>query len=393
MLQDHGRDFWRVIADELGGRPITPRARAALERERAFTQLRDRWTEATCAERDKIVVLLVPWIRSVSEVEADLPEAPERDAVARANDVVTPAWWRTRVESLFGSLSDLQTEATTILGISRSLEKAEVEDVLVAQRNRERREGDSLRLYFPLRDAQRTFAHGGGNMWVYRGHYREDSGWFWAQRLRELHEHMDWFVDTIARREMTKAKEEESARWMEAWQAGDPLDHPPANPSQPLSRIVEIQDRVAKRTGCTEKEATEYLLCGIIPELPMVRAQMPSDQFLVRAPDGSLPDRPIHFRVMSPSVPPSVLSGTYSRLLGPRGASGRSPEVRSANPLIAADFVRAYRQRMATQGRSASWPEMWESFRKEHPDAYGSLASFRQTVYRQLGPSRASGQS
>lgn len=392
-MHNRARDFWHVMADELGGRPITPRARAVFERERSFAELRDRWTEATPAEQEKIAVLLVPWIRSVTEIEADLPEAPERDAVARANDVVTPAWWRTRVESLFRSLSDLQTEAMTILGITRSLEKVEVEDVLVAQLNRERRGGDSLRLYFPLRDGQSTFSHGSGNMWVYRGYYRDDSGWFWAKRLRELREHTDWFVDTIGRREMTKAKEEESARWMEAWKAGDPLDHPPANPSQPLSRIVEIQDRIAKRTGCTEQEATEYLLCGIIPELPMVRVQMPSDEFLVRAPDGSLPDRPIHFRVMSPSVPPSVLSGTYSRWLGPRGDGGRSPEVRSANPLIAADFVRAYRKRMATEGRSASWPEMWESFHKEHPDAYGSLKSFRQTVYRQLGPSRKSGQS
>ena len=56
--------------------------------------------------------------------------------------------------------------------------------------------------------------------------------------------------------------------------------------------------------------------------------------------------------------------------------------------MMAADFVRDYRQRAAADGRSPTWTEMWDAFRKLHPDAYSSLESFRQTVYRQLGPSR-----
>lgn len=394
VLQDRGDDFWHAVTAELGGEPISPQVRGTLERERLFQLAREAWAKGDAQGRRSVLDLLTPWVRSASSIaglrfQETTPMEPEA-----TQEADTPAWWRPYVESRFMALRHLRDEAATILGLKGDLSPVRIESVLATQRVRERQEGDSLSLHYPAvwEQGGRLF-WGSSDMVVYRGYYADDSTWHFRQRDRETLERAESFLKALSESGTANRALTDEMRCLSGEMSGH-SENSAVDPAQPLSRLVGLQSDVCTRTGCAKNEATGYLLTGAIPRLPMVRAYVKQRVDMEESVARQSPDGVVHVRVMSMSVPTGAISHAYSRLVGlgtstipsqPRRA------VRSPSPILAADLVRDCRQRAAAEGHSASWSEMWEAFRALHPDAYGSLESFRQTVYRQLGPSRKSG--
>lgn len=395
-MQGRGDDIWKAIEEAIGDDSVPAAVRGTVSRERFFQGVREQWSRVGRGDRERLLDLIVPFVRSnCATFEAAAQESARETGTSGASSP-DPPWWRPFIADRFASLEPLQREAATILGLNRQLAVQEVEDVLGEQWRREHRAGDSLRLFYPvpgrhvpelsglLRDSKVWTR----DMLVYRGYYREDSGWDRERRRAARSAALDAVLSSDAPdHEKIAAMSEHIQVAREESLSG--LTRPAVDASQPLSRIVALQNEVTMRAGCAEREATAYLLCGIIPDLRMARAWMPWTPG--SSPKNAPRDRPIHMTIMSSSVPSAAVTAVYGEITGEASHGARRPAIRSAHPLLAANFVRDYKQKASP--RTPGWPEMWEAFQTAHPGAYGSLESFRQTVYRQLGPSRESGQS
>lgn len=371
-MYDRGDDFWDALADVLGEVAIPGEIRALLAREKGFSSAMDVWRAGDASERSKTMLLL----RTIARPALGAAGMRSGDAW-QSQDAVPPAWWNAYSQSVFALFRDEQRQALNLLGVGRPVAVADLDRVIGAKRVTERVAGDRLTLQYPVASPL-----GAVGLPVYGG--EDDAGIPTDEFEAEAR------IDAVLSPYVDAMTEEDRGWYMRGLIGWLRRSRGMVDSRQSLARIASLQDAVAKETGCRPWEATAFLLCDIVPDLPFVRIERLQDWFLEHRPAG---DNPIRITVGSPKVPASAVAAAYSKYLADdTSRPERLRRSRSAAPLIAADFVRDYRQRVAAEGRSASWTEMWEAFRTLHPDAYGSLKSFRQTVYRQLGPSRKSGQ-
>lgn len=371
MLYDRGDDFWDALADDLGEVAIPDEIRALLEREKGFSSAMGVWRTGDASERSRTMALL----RTIARPAVGAAGMRSGD-VWQSQDAVPPAWWNAYSRSVFALFRDEQRLALSLLGVGHPVAVADLDRVIKAKRVTERVAGDRLTLRYPVATPLEAVG-----IPVYGGEKEEGI----STEQFEMEANLDAKVSPILEA-MTKEKRGWSVRQLISRLRLGIVDS-----RQSLARIASLQDDIAEETGCRPWEATAFLLCDVVPDLPFVRIERLQDWALEHRPAG---DGPIRITVGSPKVPASAIAAAYSKYLADDTSQPeRSRRSRSAAPLIAADFVRDCRRRVAAEGRTASWTEIWEAFRTLHPDAYGSLKSFRQTVYRQLGPSRKSGQS
>lgn len=371
-MHTRGDDVWQVLADELGGMPIPREIRAVLEREKSFRRAMDVWRAGDASAREKAMVLL----RTVARPTLEAVRSSDAGQW-RLRDTAPPAWWSAYSRAVFLLFREEQRLSLSLLGLGQPITVAEVEPAIQSRQATERMVGNELTLQYPV--ASKFVAAG---MPVYDG----------AEETKNTEEviAVEREFDAIFTPLMETLTPSERGEFIDRFvktvraRAGD------VDSRQNLARIADLQDKVARETGCEKWEATQFLLCDIACDLPFVRVEVLEDWALLRRPAG---DGPVRIVIGSPKVPVSAVAAAYSALLEDYAPDAtRSRTNRSASPLLAAGFVREYRQQIAASGRSPSWLEMWNAFRAKYPDAYGSLESFRQTVYRQLGPSRESGQ-
>lgn len=373
LLHSRGDDFWDALSVELDEVALPVEIRDLLGRETIFNQAMEAWRAGGASEKAKAMVFL----RGIARPLLELAHG-SRTADWLTENATPPAWWRAYSRSVFSLFREEQLLALSLVGVKQPVAVPELERLIQARRTTERLAGDLLHLHYPV--ASRL---GHTAVPVYGGQEETVD----PAKVYQVEAELDACLSPI----LENMQPEDRSRSMRSLieQLSELLGV--VDTRQNLARIATLQDDIARETGCTEWEVTAFLLCDTTPDLPFVRVETLSESHLAHRPIG---DGPVRLIIGSPRVPVAAVASAFSDLLARLGTStsdGRRS--RSASPILAADFVRDYRQRAAKGGRSPSWSEMWDAFHALNPDAYTSLQSFRQTVYRHLGPSRKSGQS
>ena len=345
-------EFWEEVegAGEFDY-PIAPELRALLCRDAAFAQAIATFTRgASEDERDAALLEAVRLARLAHEAS----KADEGEESFTDSDAQPPAWWEAHSRRVFEDFRAVQGAVLAMLGRSKPLSPAKVGRYLQQRRAREAEIGDrGLFVHYPTGRERPAYSF----LEVWRGYsLAEYQAEFWVPHF-DPDEH-----------------ETRRLEWLEARQ-------------HLLAKVVMVQVDIAMRTGCQEWEATQYLLCGVVPMLPWVRFKTPG-----RSRGGEV----VEIVVGSPRVPPGAIAAAYAAYRKRQGIGlGHPVPSRSEWPVRVETFVMEYRATL--EGRRFLWAECFHAFKGRYPEqTYTSVASFKATYYsmgrqRDAGPKATSG--
>jgi hypothetical protein len=286
--------------------------------------------------------------------------APQRKAAAfEMQPVEVPEHWRHQCMRLFNAYAEEAAVARLILGVESPLPVDGLGDYLAAVASRERQEGDLERLGYldPLGNAKQ--------IGLRRGYSGEE--------LRAA----------VNRGELKPYPAPRPLRTSEReWQA-----HPQAQPGRNLTidwiaprqnhlcRIADLSRRIAKQTGCHPAEATMFLLCDVVPELPWLEARV------FDFDSGRRHAFTIH--IGSPLVPAEDVRRFYLQVREqssqPSGG-GQTKRGRSRWTYELLSFVEEHRK------ASYSWQtilEEWNNLFPDHP--YKNVPGIQRSYYQARG--------
>jgi hypothetical protein len=328
-------DFWEEVegAAEFDD-PITPEDRAMLVRDAVFSATLATFTrDASEDERNEALDEAVRLARLVRS-----PRSGEKTAWTSV-DAEPPAWWEAHSRRVFEDFRALQTAALAMLGRSEPLSVANVGSYLRRRQAREAQLGDrGLFVHYPTGRERPAWSF----LEVWLGYLMADyQAEFWVTHFNH--------AEYEARR----------LEWLEARQ-------------QPLAKLVMMQDDIAQLTGCEQWQATQYLLCDVVPMLPWVRFKTPG-----RGRGGEV----VEIVVGSPRVPPNAVAAAYAAFRHRDGMTlGQAMPSRSEWPTRIEAFVMEYRAKLG--GRRFLWHDCFTAFAKRCPEQpYKNTASFKSKYY------------
>ncbi len=350
--------FWQLLEAKVG-EPIPAQVRDAMREQRDVRT----WQEAVHrGGPDDADIDLYARIARVGLSAT----SPARRVTWKAADADDPPWWPAKVQEMFAGLETLEAEARTILDLPDLVPVQDVRGLLEARADLERREGDRLRLYYPTGFPELPF----GFMTVRRGYSRDEyiDTWNGENPAAEA-------VGAFVKGEVAAAGT--LLRQVKPWNP----------PEQPLARIVGLQDRVPRLTGCDPWQAVAFLLCGEVPSLPAVRIEASGlgSARWVRVMVGDV-------RIGGEKVA-AVYATHRSRVLkaGEAAARGRQPSEWPHRVRVFVDeCVRA--GRYVRPGGRPDWTAMYAAFQKEWADKgspFTNRRSFSERYNAQLRAERA----
>ena len=285
----------------------------------------------------KIARRLAEWRQFLSASRQGKPPTVADEGAAEPP--AEPTWWRLAEHELVAALEPQRRETAALFGLidengdPEFLDASELPSLLEEIARSERSEGDWALLEVPLgwredavttMDGEPAYGLASESRPVWRGFHREP-------RLGA-----DGSPD-----EPTAA---ERAR------------------GQRLFRLAETAQTISAQTGCEQAEAVAFLLCG--------------DPILVPYVDVQLSPRYAGYVIVvrDRRVPAADVAAHYRYWRERFGPLERQPR---EGPFLVTRFVEEAR----AVDPSLTWQELYERFNREHPDRYGSMASFRQTFY------------
>jgi hypothetical protein len=280
--------------------------------------------------------------------------------------IEVPEHWRRYCARLFAEHRSEALAARAALGLSGPLPVTELEAYLADVAERERHEGDILRLYF-LRPSGEI-----GVRPIWRGYVKDE--------LRELRRQGVLRGGTPPPTPPGMSEDEWLAR-PEADLGRNTVFYWIATRENRLCRVHVAGEKLAKQTGCSLPQATVFLLCDATPQLPWLSYQV------YRYDKGRRHAFNIH--VGSPLVPAEDVRRFYLavRDAATKPRDGRSQTRRGRNPwtyqLLA--FVGECMQ------EQQSWREIfggWNEAYPEHP--YKSVPAMQRSFYQAGGKKRPS---
>lgn len=273
--------------------------------------------------------------------------------------VEVPAHWRHQCERLFGAHAEDVAVARLILGIAEPLPVEALGDYLAAVASREHEEGDPEHIDYldPLGNPKRLALR--------RGYAVQE---MWA---------------AVKRGEVIRAPALRPPGVSEAEHRAHPQVVPGRNlyddwvtpRSNRLCRIADMASKIAKQTGCHEAEATMFLLCDVVPQLPWLEA------VVFRFDSGRRHAFDIH--VGSPLVPADEVRRFYVQvreqashpLTGGQTKRGRNPWTYEM-----LSFVEERRAKWWT------WKDIFEEWNEQFPDhPYRNLPAMQRSFYQARG--------
>ena len=289
-------------------------------------------------------------------------EGSVRHRKAASNEmspVEVPEHWRHQCERLFATYQEDAAVALLILGLEKPLAPEKLGDYLTKVAAHERKEGDLEYVAYldDLGNARSVKLH--------RGYHQ--------QELREA----------VKRGEVKRFPAARPAGMTEVeWRA-----NPQAKPGRDLfidwvaprqnrlCRIADLARKIAKQSGCDEAEATMFLLCDLVPQLPWLEA------VVVKYDSGRRHAFSIH--VGSPLVPAEDVRRFYLQVreqasqptIGGQAKRGRNPWT--------------YELLSFVEERHSKWWlwrdifEEWNEQFPEHP--YKSVPAMQRSFYQARG--------
>lgn len=289
---------------------------------------------------------------------------PKRSTDSGATtQIEVPEHWRRCCARLFAEHRSEALTARAALGLSGPLPVSEIETYLAEVAERERHEGDILRLYF-LRPSGQT-----GVRPIWRGYVDSE--------LRELRRQGVLRLGAPPPTPPGMSEQEWLAR-PEADLGRNTVFYWIATRKNSLSRVYAADEKLAKQTGCSLPQATMFLLCDVVPQLPWLSYQV------YRYDEGRRHAFNIH--VGSPLVPAEDVRRFYIMVRDAATSPGRGPVQtrRGRNPwtyqMLA--FVDERRR------DRVSWQEIfaeWNNAYPEHP--YQSVPAMQRSFYQAGGKS------
>ena len=279
--------------------------------------------------------------------------------------VEVPRHWRQQCERLFRAYDEDAAVARLILGLEGPLPPEGLADYLTAVTSHERDEGDveSLDYLDPLGNPKR--------LELRRGYAQEE---LW---------------EAVKRGQVTRFLAARPPGVSEREHRAHPQVVPGRNlysdwvtpRSNRLCRIADLARRIAKQTGCMEAEATMFLLCDVVPELPWLEAEV--FQF------DSGRRHAFNIHVGSPLVPAEEVRRFYIQVrerashpdIGGHAKRGRNPWTYEL-----LSFVDEHR------AKGWSWKDIFEGWTEQHPDhPYKSVPAMQRSFYQASGKPTESG--
>jgi hypothetical protein len=155
-----------------------------------------------------------------------------------------------------------------------------------------------------------------------------------------------------------------------------------AQRSNRLCRIVDLARKIAKQTGCTENEATTFLLCDVVPQLPWLEAEV------LNFDSGRRHAFTIH--VGSPLVPAEDVRRFYVQVRERAGhptTGERTKRGRNAWTYELLSFVEERRAKWWP------WKDIFDEWNDSYPDhPYKTVPAMQRSFYQARGkPSKEEG--
>lgn len=260
-----------------------------------------------------------------------------------------PEHWRRSCEALFASFAKQAADARLILGLTDPLPLAKLHDFLEEIAAHERTEGDSDHLNYldKLGNPKRLM--------LWRGYSVKE------------------YLDLAKSGQLVRLPGPLSADQPSAATTGPMLvsDWLAARANR-LCRVADTASDLSKKTGCSNAEATVFLLCGIVAQLPWLRGTVLGYQSARR--------HSFVIEVGSPHVSAEDVRRFYIQLREiaeqPRGDNDRPHRARRAWTYEMFDFVDDRRR------RSWAWQDIYDEWNEQHPEhRYHSVGGMRRSFY------------
>ncbi|HZL06636.1 MAG TPA: hypothetical protein VFE45_14685 [Coriobacteriia bacterium] len=293
----------------------------------------------------------------------------QRKAASREMEPVeVPQHWRHQCERLFRAYREDAAVALLILGVDEPLAPEGLGDYLTEVATRERDEGDVEAIAYL--DTLGNVCH----VRLRRGYTQKELRE--AVKRGEAKRFPVWPPKGVSEREHRANPQAVPGRNMRIdWIA------PRTNR---LCRIADLARKIAKQTGCHEAEATMFLLCDIVPQLPWLEA------VVFKFDSGRRHAFDIH--VGSPLVPAEDVRRFYIQvreqashpLIGGQTKRGRNPWTYEL-----LTFVEERRK------KGWYWEGIFEEWNEQFPDhPYKSVPAMQRSFYQARGkPSERDGAS